>query len=383
MKQRFLWLRRGAALAAALALCGAGWSAAALAGYTGGRLQIVSEPGEESPYVHYYSDYHTDAETAAAEMTWSDDGRTGKALTLNGAGEALELEYNQLQMHTMTFAGWYYWEGNAGAQEEMYSQRLFTLSHSDELWLTVMPHARDSSLTDEQGRVLDGVFMQFYQGTGGEVTDLQSWNPAEPGTENYGLALNEWHHIALTMDGRAIRLYIDGRLWFEEALILGVEEMRNNMLTIGAGRWEGEPTFRGRIDDMAIYDFAMTAEQIALLNAGVDPLAEGAAMPSTTAPSLPTEPTEASTSAPSTTREEGSGGSLFGLPAWTVNLIAVLLVIFIGLSILLSVYQPPAPPKKPPKGGHSRKPAPGRGGAPRSGGKGEQAEESGKGGPAE
>lgn len=343
MKKRHCW-RRGAALAAALWLIGAAFPAGALPGYSGGKLSIVSEPGEDSSYLHYH---RNGEELTSADMNWVEDGHTGKAIFLDGAGETLELEYNQLQMHTMTFAGWYCWEGSPGEAEERYSQRLFTLSHSDDLWLTVMPHARDAETRDEEGRVLDGVFMEFYQGTGGDVTDIKSYNPAEPGEESYGLPMKEWHHVALTMDGQTLRLYIDGRLWFEEMLILGVEEMRNNMLTIGGGRWEGEPTFYGKIDDMAIYDFAMTAEQIAMLNAGVDPLAEGAELPATTAPSLPAEPTATTTqtTAPSQTEDNGT---LFGLPVWTVVLIGVLLAVFLGLSVLLSIYQPPAPPGKPP-----------------------------------
>ncbi len=367
MRKRGFWLRRGASLAAAFLLCCAGFQAGAVQGFSGGRLQVVSELGEDSPYVHYHLNGE---EKTAADMTWSDNGHTGQAISLNGEGETLELEYNQLQMHTMTFAGWYYWEGSAdGTDEGLYSQRLFTLSHSDELWLTVMPHARDAEQKDDQGRILDGVYLEFYQGTGGEVTNLKCWNPVVEGEGSYGLPLSEWHHVALVMDGQAIRLYIDGRLWFEEMLILGVEEMRNNMLTIGGGRWEGEPTFRGMIDDMAIYDFAMTAEQIAMLYAGVDPLAEGAELPTTTAPSLPTAPMAAPTTAP---EEEDGDGLLFGLPVWTVVLIGGLLAVVVGLSIFLSVYRPPAPPgqggpaggaaQNPPGNPDPGDPGPGRGG---------------------
>ncbi|HIW73437.1 MAG TPA: LamG domain-containing protein [Firmicutes bacterium] len=362
MNRQTSWLRRGVALAAAFLVSSAGWGAAALPGYSGGRLQVVGELGEDSSYVHYHLN---GAEKTAADMTWSDQGHTGQAISLNGAGETLELEYNQLQMHTMTFAGWYYWQGSAdGTEDGLYSQRLFTLSHSDDLWLTVMPRARDGALADGDGRTVDGVYMEFYQGTGGEVTSLKSWNPVELGEANFGLPLNEWHHVALTMDGQAIRLYIDGRLWFEETLILGVEEMRNNMLTIGGGRWEGEPTFYGRIDDMAVYDFAMSAEEIAMLYAGVDPRAEGATLPSTAAPSLPTGEGTTGSAAPSGGQD--GGGRLFGLPIWAVLLAAALLAAFVGLSIFLSVYRPSAPPGKPAGGepGPGRKPdGNGKGGA--------------------
>lgn len=355
MRQRQQWSGRGLALAAALLLSCAGLPAAALEGYSGGRLSIVSEPGADSPYVHYYIGGE---EKTAAEAVWSDGGRTGKAISLSGAGDTLELEYNQLQMHTMTFSGWYYWKGNSSpdvSPDGLYQQRLFTLAHSDKLWLSVMPRARDAAKADGNGYILDGVYLSFYQGTGGEETRIEKWNPALEGKENYGLPIGEWHHVALTMDGQKIKLYIDGRLWFEEMLILGVEEMRNNMFTIGGGLWEDEPTFNGLVDDMAIYDFAMTADQIAMLHAGVDPLAEGAALPAETRPSLPTEPTVTTPAAEPSEPEEEGDGALFGLPGWTVALIGVLLAVFIGLSVLLSIYQPPRPPASAKKGSPGEK----------------------------
>ena len=111
------------------------------------------------------------------------------------------------------------------------------------------------------------------------------------------------------------------------------------------------------------------AEQIAMLYAGVDPLAEGAELPTTTAPSLPTAPTAAPTTAP---EEEDGDGLLFGLPVWTVVLIGGLLAVVVGLSIFLSVYRPPAPPgqggpaggaaQNPPGNPDPGDPGPGRGG---------------------
>ena len=74
-------------------------------------------------------------------------------------------------------------------------------------------------------------------------------------------------------------------------IILGVEEMRNNTLSIGGGRWN-DPTLNALVDDLAIYSFAMNQDQIAMLNAGIDPLAEGASLPKPTEPSLPKPPTQ-------------------------------------------------------------------------------------------
>lgn len=348
--------KKGLSFAMALiltAFISAGWSACALQGYSDGKLSVVSEPGEDSSYVHYYIGGQ---EKQVSDMPWVDSGHTGKAISLSGNGDFLEIDYNQLQMHTMTFSGWFYWRGAAQGQDDasQYKQRLFTLSHSDDIWLSVMPHAKDDSRTDQGGNSIDGIYMGFAYNS----NKLEFWNPAVPGKESYGLPQNEWHHIAVTMDGQNLKLYIDGRLWFQKLLILGVEEMRNNMLTIGSGRW-GDPTLNALIDDMSVYSSALSADQISMLYAGTDPLASSASVPAVTKPSLPTAP-ESTQNLTGTTKTKESDSRILGLPSWTVFLIGGILVVFIGLSVLLSVYQPAEAPKSAKKSSsHSKS---GRGG---------------------
>lgn len=334
-------VKRGVSFALALvltALISTEWTVSALQGYSDGKLPVVSEQGEDSPYVHYYIGGQ---EKSSSDMTWVDDGHTGKAISLSGNGDYLEIEYSQLQMHTMTFSGWFYWRGAAQGQEEasQYKQRLFTLSHSDDIWLSVMPHAKDDSHTDEKGNILDGIYMGFAYNN----NKLECWNPAAPGKQSYGLPQQEWHHIAMTMDGQNLKLYIDGHLWFEKLLVLGAEEMRNNSLTIGSGRW-GDPTLNALIDDMAVYNSALSADQISMLYAGADPLASGASVPAETKPSLPTQP-ETTQSVTAATTANNTESRILGLPSWTVFLIGGILVVFIGLSVLLSVYQPTEDPQ--------------------------------------
>lgn len=342
-------VRRGAAALLAL-LCAVAapcLSAAALPGFTQDRLWVVTEPEEFSAqYVWYYA--RDDERLTADDIVWSEQGHTGKAVSLSGGDEYLELNYAQLQMHTMTFAGWFYWRGPAEGQEAdaQYRQRLFTLSRNDDIYLTLMPHARDASKTDDEGYTLDGVYLGFRMGAGEESRSLELYKPMRDGVESCGLPQNEWHHIAVTLDGETLRLYIDGSVWMEEMLVLGVDEMRNNLLTIGGGRW-GDPSLNALVDDLALYSTALDETQIAMLYQGIDPLAAGAALPSTTAPSLPTQPsTTAGTDAPTYTTAGGLVGVLDNTPDWTLVLISVILVGFVAFTIVLYFYQPPAPPPK-------------------------------------
>ena len=75
---------------------------------------------------------------------------------------------------------------------------------------------------------------------------------------------NEWHHVAFTYDGTTIRLYVDG---VEDATLdaiidTGVDGETN----VNIGSQLGGSLFQGLIDDVRIYDSALTPEQIKFLS---------------------------------------------------------------------------------------------------------------------
>jgi tetrahydromethanopterin S-methyltransferase subunit B len=110
---------------------------------------------------------------------------------------------------------------------------------------------------------------------------------------------------------------------------------------IGTDSYDGL-TLNALVDDLALYDFAMSSDQIALLEADVDPLEEGAVLPETTTPSLPQEPT---TQITTSTLTEANNNLFYGFPLWAIIMIGSILVVFIGLTVLFQFYEP-VPPKK-------------------------------------
>ena len=66
-----------------------------------------------------------------------------------------------------------------------------------------------------------------------------------------------WHQVVVTWDGTLLRIYVDGRLrklaW--QTVVPGVNDYP---LTIGNG-------FEGRLDEVKIYDRALTAKEVASL----------------------------------------------------------------------------------------------------------------------
>lgn len=323
----------------------AGFPASAAQGYVQHKLTIISEPGKTNgSYVSYYQG---DKKQVLSALNWVDGGRSGQAVRLDGVSEYLQLGYYPLQTGQLTFSGWINWLGPpAGKDEDRYGQKLFTLTgavgEGEKTWIAFSPHMRNAEKADADGRILDGLYFGF-QKSGTMLIDR--FNPAQPGKENYALPVNEWHHVAMVNTRDYMRVYIDGELWFEDSLLMGIIELRANRFYIGRGL-TGEPYLNALLDDVALYDMALSANQIKLLAAGADPLAEGATLPSRTE-QLPTGPVLKPAEPGGATQPAGDG-TVFGLPLWTVIVIGVIVAAVVILSIVLSVTQ-----GNKPKGGNA------------------------------
>ena len=376
------WVGRlctGAAVLALLAVL----PASATAGYPDNRLVMIAEPGDaDGTYVRYFRDGE---EHPLDDLTWVDGGHTGKAVLFDGSNQYLTLDYNQLQMQQMTFSAWVNWYGDDTAateppaessdedasgdaeasapQEDLlltdrvadYGQRLFTFfRNTDESWMTFAMHAKDPSRVDEEGKSLDGAYFGLFKGDG-EPLELEHWQPAGEG-ESWGIPTGEWHHIAFVTDAQTIRIYIDGQLWYSDILMLSMFEMRFAELRLGGNVWDDTP-LHALLDNVFTYDFAMSEEQILMLARDADPLAEGAEVPTTTAPYIPTAPSTTATTPQEVSvpllKPPTAHATVFGLPVWTVAIIGVILGLFVILTIGFAVYDT-VKAKHEPKGGGRR-----------------------------
>jgi hypothetical protein len=80
-------------------------------------------------------------------------------------------------------------------------------------------------------------------------------------------SLNEWHHVAVTFDAGDVRLYIDGALGGSGAV---PSPLAGNTLPVRLGAdGGGASLFHGVIDDAAIFNHALTEEEIRAVMAGV------------------------------------------------------------------------------------------------------------------
>lgn len=78
-----------------------------------------------------------------------------------------------------------------------------------------------------------------------------------------GLSLNRWHHIAAVFDQAQLRLYVDGELQAVKSYSRKNRFNKDVSLRIGARTDPpGKECFKGLIDDVAIWDRALTVEEI-------------------------------------------------------------------------------------------------------------------------
>ena len=100
---------------------------------------------------------------------------------------------------------------------------------------------------------------------------IAAWHvlPPIPRVVAPGIASAGWHHVVLTFDGATERLYVDRLLVDSAAGTPGSET--HPVLRAQAGSFDGlnrTELFRGRVDDVRIYDRALGESEVTRLGSG-------------------------------------------------------------------------------------------------------------------
>ena len=82
-----------------------------------------------------------------------------------------------------------------------------------------------------------------------------------------------WHHITGTYDGSRICLYVDGKLDISSEAA-GSIEVNDYNLFVGANAEKPDRNFKGSIDDVRIYNYALSAEEVQAISADQNPAPE-------------------------------------------------------------------------------------------------------------
>ena len=99
-------------------------------------------------------------------------------------------------------------------------------------------------------------------------TDTRPYIFRETGVENGGASgfmmdLGVYHHIVGTYDGTTQRLYVDGALAGTGPAVQSIPGKANIPFTIGADGSGNNQPFIGDIDEVAVYDYPLSAERAA------------------------------------------------------------------------------------------------------------------------
>jgi hypothetical protein len=175
---------------------------------------------------------NTGSVTAA---TWTTSGRYGKALLFNGTSSQVFINNSTSLNFTagMTLEAWVYpTVAQTGNRTIIYRQQ-------DIAYLRASQTA--SARVPSGGGTIGGAVRQ--------VSGVSA------------LPLNVWSHVAVTYDGTALRLYVNGTL-ITAGTVTGAISTSLNPLYIGGNAPFGE-WLQGRIDEVRVYNRALSATELA------------------------------------------------------------------------------------------------------------------------
>ena len=163
--------------------------------------------------------------------TWAGVGRFGNALSFNGSGARVTVSDSaSLDLTTaMTLEAWVFPTAGGGWRDVIYKG-------PDDIY-----YLESSTASAPNPPGVGGTF-------------------ASPLYGSSALPLNVWSHLAATYDGQTLRLYVNG-VQVASRVVLTPIETSTGALTIGGDALYGQ-YFAGRIDEVRIYNTALSASQI-------------------------------------------------------------------------------------------------------------------------
>ena len=166
--------------------------------------------------------------------TWTTEGHVGKALSFNGSNNWVRIaDAPSLDLTTgMTLEAWVYPTALTGRHIVVLKQQLGQLAYA--------LYANTDSGTPSGNVFIDSV-----------NNEAEGILP---------LPLNTWSHLATTYDGTRLRFYVNG-VRVRSLVMSGLIQTFSGSLRIGGNSVWGE-YFSGRIDEMRIYNRALTTTEI-------------------------------------------------------------------------------------------------------------------------
>jgi hypothetical protein len=173
------------------------------------------------------------------------EGKLDSALVLNGASQFLQLPSTVANSQELTVALWVYWQGT-----KTNWQRIFDFGLDDNHYVFLTPKAA----TGARLAIKNGGKEQYINISGDFGTDT-------------------WRHVAVTFSADAITVFFDGQqVATNTSITMRPADFRPVYNYIGRSQFATDPLLRGMVDDVRIYNYSLSAAdiaQIAALSDGV------------------------------------------------------------------------------------------------------------------
>jgi hypothetical protein len=162
-----------------------------------------------------------------------------KSLNLTAQDSYVQLPCAMTHLDSMTIAMWVRWSGGDNWQ------RIFDFGNGTGQYMFLCPS--------------NGSEMRFVMKNGGDEQILSAGSK---------LKTVSWHHLAVTIrplpDGNVeATLYNDGEaIASSQAFTLKPSDIAASLCYVGRSQFDADPLFKGYIDDMRIYNYALSAAEI-------------------------------------------------------------------------------------------------------------------------
>jgi hypothetical protein len=167
-------------------------------------------------------------------MTYGTGKVGSKALTLNGTNGFLQLPTNVANLNELTIATWIYWTGSTNGQ------RIFDFGSSSNEYMYLSPKVSLGGL--RFGIKNNGTEQQL------NATVLPTYN---------------WSHVAVTLNASGATMYVNGvPVSTSTSVTLRPTDFKPFLNYIGRSQGTN-PLFFGMLDDFRIYNYALTANEVA------------------------------------------------------------------------------------------------------------------------
>lgn len=164
------------------------------------------------------------------------NGVRGLALVFDGVQTRVSLPPSLGRATAFSFAGWVNWRGGS------HWQRIFDFGNSTTHYLFLTP--RSSAGTLRFG-IRNGSSEQM--------------------VETSALPVNQWTHVAVTLGGGTVRLYVNGRQVASASTSITPAAFQPRYNFLGRSQWPADPHFAGLMDEVLITDYVLSPDQIARL----------------------------------------------------------------------------------------------------------------------